>query len=599
MGAAEVGTEHILIALTKASRGLIGAVLRTVECSPQEIREALFEILDAKTEEVEAVPTHQDRPATTDRLGRWRLAAVIAERIRRAHDEDTETPVETRSERRAKIRRDREAAAKTGGFLVHIHAPWGAGKSSLLNLLAADLRNRGSKREAARPNLSQWIVADFSAWKHQRLVPPWWWLLASMRKSCAKELWQIDRRRWLVFWIRNIAWQLWNAREILLTLFALGLAVFVAWRLNWFGFGDKSLTTVQTIIATSISAITLAITLIGLTRGATRALAVGSAEGAARFLRRAHDPLAVYRHRFHNIVKASDRPIAVFIDDLDRCKAKYIVELLEGIQTLFLDEPVTYVIAADRAWLCQSFASNYADFETTTEDLGRPLGFHFLEKTFQISLRIPPMSSDVRDSYWDELMRGLPTDGVEDGSRANGSITDAFSTSNTQAEVEEGVRRLIGSRHPLDRDEVLAAAVRRLNTPRIEGQTKSHLRRFSPLVETNPRSMKRVMNAYGVERDRLLRDGYLLTPTERQQLALLTIAQLRWPELADHLERHPEEVDHCVGLSRPDDGHRFAQLFDDPQLRRVFSGEGVGAALDSGVFRQFPAHPPQLSISER
>jgi cold shock CspA family protein/uncharacterized membrane protein len=591
MGATEVGTEHLLIAVTKTPRGLVGPTLKAIDCSQQQIQEALFEILDSRAEGVEAVPTHQDRPATTDRLGRWRLAEVIAERIRRARDEDTETAVATRSERKEKLRRDRRAAAKTGGFLVHIHAPWGAGKSSLLNFLASDLRNRGPE-PAARPNLSQWIVADFSAWKHQRLVPPWWWLLASMRKSCAEELWQIDRRRWFVFCLRDIGWRLWNARAMVFWLTLLCAMLFAAWQLEWLGLAHKSLTTVEAIIATCISAIALITTLVGIAKGATRWIAIGSAEGAARFLKRAHDPLEVYRHRFQNLVKASGRPIAIFIDDLDRCKSEYIVELLEGIQTLFMEEPVTYVVAADRAWLCQSFASIYAAFETTTDDLGRSLGFHFLEKTFQISLRIPPMSDEGRDSYWAELMNGLPSKEADDERGNDDLIAAAFADSNTQAEVEDSARRLTD---PWNRDEVLAAAVRRLNAPRIEGQTKSLLHRFAPLVETNPRSMKRVMNAYGVERDRLLRDGYLLTQTERKQLALLTIVHLRWPELADHLERHPEDVNCCLGSSEAEDDHRFAQLFEDPQLHRVFRGEGVDVALDPRAFRQFPAHPPELS----
>lgn len=543
-------------------------------------------------EATEAVPTHTDRPAVEDRLDRKRLAEVIAERIRRARGEDTETFAQTRAQRREKLRRDQEAARDSGGFLVHVHAPWGAGKSSLLNFLAEDLRNREPDGSATYPNLSQWMVVEFSAWQHQRLVAPWWWLLATVRRGCASELWRIGYGRWAWFWARDLAWRLWNARAAALTVLGLALFVLIAWQLDWFGLPHQSLSTVQTIVLTCGSAIALATTAVGLLRGTSRWLAVGSAEGAVRFLRRAHDPLEVYRNRFHNLVAASGRPLAVLIDDLDRCKPEYVVELLEGIQTLFRDEPVTYVVAADRAWLCQSFAHAYGDFEGTVGEVGRSLGFLFLEKTFQISLRIPPMSSEKRSAFWNELMREdagpALEDPLESGRRAE--LSEAFAKASTQAEVEQEVESLRSS-NAVEEEAILSAAVRRLNAPQVEGTLKALLEDFAPLLENNPRSMKRIMNAYGFERDRLLRGGHLLTALERKRLVLLTIVRLRWPELADHLERHPDELDYFTGSSsRPqdEDGHAFSNLFDDPALLRVIEGEGIDTALDAESFREFP-----------
>lgn len=544
-------------------------------------------------EPTDVTPTHSDRPATEDSLDRRRLAEVMAERIRRGRGEDTEIPVRTRRQRRQKLRRDREGARGMGNFLVHVHAPWGAGKSSLLNFLAADLRNRGRRRAPVQHNLSQWMVVEFSAWEHQRLVPPWWWLLATVRRGCASELRQISLGRWTWFWARDVAWRLWNARAAALTVLGLAALGLVAWRLDWFGLEHKSLTTIQTVLLTCISAIALATTVGGLLRGTSRWLAVGSAEGAVKFLKRAHDPLEVYRNRFRSLIRASGRPLAVFIDDLDRCKPEYVVELLEGIQTLFKDEPVTYVVAADRAWLCQSFACSYRDFEGTVGELGRPLGFHFLEKTFQVSLQIPPMTSEKRDSFWSELMMQKSPEPLIEQAQNGGGPLDlgaTFSNASTQAEVEEEVKSL--RRSGVGDDAILSAAVRRLNAPELQEQLKRLLDDFSPLVENNPRSMKRVMNAYGFERDRLLRDGYMLSSRERRQLALLTIVRLRWPELSDRLERYPHELDYFVGApaTRPDSDYVFAEMFDDPELHAVLTGSGVDASLDVESFQKFPAN---------
>jgi hypothetical protein len=86
-------------------------------------------------------------------------------------------------------------------------------------------------------------------------------------------------------------------------------------------------------------------------------------------------------------------PLAVLIDDLDRCDKDYVVQLLEGIQTIFIRAPVTYVAAADRRWIEASFEERYEPFVQHLSEPARGLGYLFLEKAFQLSTtlpRIPP-----------------------------------------------------------------------------------------------------------------------------------------------------------------------------------------------------------------
>jgi hypothetical protein len=638
-----VGPEHILLGLVRENEGVAARVLLDLGTTGDSIREEVLrgfetlhkpesaarraqenapdqdlvvdgtdDVADAEKkaveERIEAVPTHPDHPATFDELGRERLAAVIAERIRRARGENPEMPVAGWIQRWQKVRDEKRAGREAKSFFVHIHAPWGAGKSSLLNFLATDLQNRPrlnaasqrrriartgtGRRKPERPNLAQWIVVEFSAWKHQRLVPPWWWLLSAVQRACTRELWRINRGRWLWFWVRDIAWRLWNARVIAIAgLLLIGLAA-AAWQLSWFGLPDKKVTVVQAVVLTAVSVIGLITALIQIVRGFSRWLAVGSSEGAVRFLKRSHDPLKVYRRRFRWLVRSAGRPLTVFIDDLDRCRSEYVVELLEGIQTLFVNESVTYVVAADRTWLCESFACTYGDFKKTVGEPGRPLGYLFLEKTFQISLEIPPMSEEVQSHYWKTLMEGESNNGASGPPRRRSAeLASEFSYASTQADVEREVRTLIDAGE--DRDEVRSAAVRRMNAPELQDQYRAQLQEFAPLLEKNPRSMKRLMNGYGIERDRLLRDGYLLTPTERGQLALLTIFWLRWPELGERIRRFPEEAAYFFSTElEPNSNSSLMKLRNDPELRRVLSGSGVDANLDPESLARFPGRPP-------
>lgn len=605
-GRREVDPGHILIALALVDSD-IATLLEEKGAGLKRLRELINVFRTNDGERLEVVPTHRDGPATEDNLGRGRFAEVLGERMRRVRGEDTERPARNWWQRWRKRRRDAAEARLTGPFMVHVHAPWGAGKSSLLNFLATDLRNRErrasggvrraaqflfGRRRAVKPQLSRWIVVHFNAWEHQRLATPWWWLLAAMQRRCGRELWWIDRRRWAWFWVRDIGWRIWNVRIAVLTVTLLAALIGIAWALDWFGLADESLSTLQAVLLTAGSAAALATTLFTIARGTGRRLAIGSAEGADRFLKRASDPLGVYRRRFRWLVRSTGRPIAVFVDDLDRCRPEYVVELLEGIQTLFVDEPVAYVVAADRAWLYQSFGKAYEDFEETAGDSSRPLGFRFLEKTFQISMEIPPMTDNARGAFWSRLLGASPDgDGVQG---LSSPPADAFAGLSTQEEVERHAQSLVND--GMKPDDVYAGAVRRFNAAAIEQQTETLLSRFAPLLESNPRSMKRLVNAYGFERDLLIRQGHFLNEEERRQLALLTILRLRWPLFADHLRDNPADTDLCTaGNGNAPEDHEFRQVFTDPALRALFEDSVVGTKLNRSLIERFPTAPPPRS----
>jgi hypothetical protein len=220
--------------------------------------------------QVDTVPTHLDTPAQVDELGRRSFAKVLALRIRAIRDKEAE-------------------AHNNGSLILHIHGPWGSGKTSLLNFSGNELKQGDTS--------SPWVVVNFNAWKHQRLGSPWWWLI---------------------------------------------------WLSGFFGLLDLGLNTTATgsskvqlkqvgDAATSISAvIALIITVWGIVFGLSRSLMMGSARGASNFIESIRDPMKTFTDHFNDLVYKIGNPVAIFIDDMDRCQSSYIVELLEGIQTLFV-----------------------------------------------------------------------------------------------------------------------------------------------------------------------------------------------------------------------------------------------------------------------
>jgi hypothetical protein len=64
---------------------------------------------------------------------------------------------------------------------------------------------------------------------------------------------------------------------------------------------------------------------------------INSAKEAKSFVLRASDPMNKIKKHFNNLV-----------DDIDRCDKEFRVQLLEGIQTLFKDKRVLYIVAGDK-----------------------------------------------------------------------------------------------------------------------------------------------------------------------------------------------------------------------------------------------------------
>jgi hypothetical protein len=283
-------------------------------------------------------------------------------------------------------------------------------------------------------------------------------------------------------------------------------------------------------------------------------------------------------------------PLAILIDDLDRCKSTYVVELLEGIQTLFRDVPVTYVVAADRQWLSDCYKAEYGGFAGFAEEPGRPLGYLFLDKTFQLSAILPTIPPDMRSDFWARLVDRAPSIDRDELSQARDDAAGKFAETTTEEEVWkawEAFDKDPGST-PAQRRATLEAVAIQLSTPALQKQTEHALRPFAPLLDSNPRAMKRLVNSYGIVRDiETLNKGSLGDRSAQQRTALWVILQLRWPTLAEHLKRHPEDLrafQEFMPDAAPADAPADLQaLFVDPEVRRVVRGEaeGIEVQLDS------------------
>ena len=520
--------------------------------------------------QIDTVPTYLDHPTKTDELGRKVFAKILAQRICTMRDEESKAGNKDKS-----------------SFMVHIHGPWGSGKSSLLNFLSDEL----TSKEVS----DSWVVINFNAWEHQRLGRPWWWLMNALFKQGVRQLRKISPWRAVGFWLREFWWRSsrtgWPPH--LLALLALALLFWIIWLLHFLGISpaspaageSKSQLQLVAETAQSMSAIiALIITVWGIIFGLSRSLLQGSVHATNTFMESTRDPMKALTRHFNNMVTYIKQPVAIFIDDVDRCQYGYVVELLEGIHTLFSEVQVTYVIAADRRWIYASYEKAYETFANTVEEPGRPLRYLFLEKLFHLSTPVPPLSPGVQKAFWQSLIRMDQSGRQEELEKVRADVKQKLQGLSKEQDILEFVRSSSNQDDPIKEQFAREEAAKRLAAPDVSLHTEHALSKFALLMEPNPRAMKRLVNAYGVQRAIATLVGVNIV---MEQLALWTIIVLRWPLLAEYLEKHPEMVE-FIGNTLQDDAlesEYMRNLFQDEEVCNVIKGKGADTCLDADAIR--------------
>jgi len=142
-----------------------------------------------------------------------------------------------------------------------------------------------------------------------------------------------------------------------------------------------------------------------------------------------------------------------------------------------------------------------------------------------------------------------------------------------------------GDDDPLYKQVLRGEAVKRMAVPAVAATTEHALQDFTDLLDKNPRSMKRFVNAYGVERALRTIEG---TNVGLDQLARWTIVLLRWPIMAGLLRSDPKLVDKIgsdPGYTVPENAR---SLFTDDEIKQVIAGtkRAHGKPLDADAIRQ-------------
>ena len=609
-----------------------------------------------------------DAETERDELGRAGLAIVLARRLHQIW-------------RNANLRPPPAAEDNRAAFVVHLDAPWGGGKTTFANFLArvlnpcpppasapagflrrrfpgddvagifledppasveAALRLAQLPADARRP----WIVVSFNAWQAEHVAPPWWVFYQTIRKSCFKAIrsegddpWEPRRpgeqRQWWQ-WVAR-PWRSFNSRVSgQLRWLYLGLREYL-WRLS----GPKLLSVVFVAVIGSIILLLLSLAglvdavqlrtwipvlsgalagLWGLAAFFTESLAPGTATIAERLTLGVGDPFVRFRVHFARMMERVRRPVMVIVDDLDRCRPDFVVDLIRGIQTLLRSPRVVFVILGDRDWIERAFEAHHEAMKAVDVGPEQTFGARFVEKAIQMSFILPAIGPEshrgyVRQVLIGDRLRAAPARASLSDSETT-KINDAIGEMLPQNDVPLVSTELVEKIHAAvagtpesgsegslapSREQVARVVNERLASrvvadKSVEADVILQLERLAPHFPANPRQIKRIVNAitlYYAVVTAIQGEALKPTPALREQLALWVIIMTEWPKTWRLLASFPDLVDILTatspaaamkrtGLKLPGSPAATRAVLEpvraDSALMTLITGKGEGAS---------------------
>jgi hypothetical protein len=202
--------------------------------------------------------------------------------------------------------------------------------------------------------------------------------------------------------------------------------------------------------------------------------------------------------------------IVLYIDDLDRCSPRQVVDVLQAVHLLLALELFVVVVGVDPRWLVQSLQSEYDKLLTNGAEgeLGPASPRDYLEKIFNIPFALPRMSPAsfrlLLNSFAageEEQQTDVPTDGTPATDTPSEGEETAPAATASPPTTSDAPSPALPPKIADEQSEVAAVAagappleVRPLSTNEL-----SLMAALAPLVET-PRQAKRLLNLYRMVR---------------------------------------------------------------------------------------------------
>jgi len=295
--------------------------------------------------------------------------------------------------------------------------------------------------------------------------------------------------------------------------------------------------------------------------------------------------------RVIELAATPERPLVVFVDDLDRCNPGTVMQVLEAIN-LFLAGDLRdciFVLGIEPSMLTAHIEADYSALIETLRGRdprlhSEDLSWRFLQKLIQLSVRVPEPSEQDLAGFIDQLIR--PPD---ERSAVSKSLDNAESLPAVDHEVGLGGLNAASVRNPRSesrsgRDDVPPSTVDRVEELLTFRDNRIRLlvaKRLSEIT-ANPRKVKRIVNLFLF--NSYVAAGRGLLPAEDEALItdlkkVLDLAELltRWPEYAERFAERDStgstSLEKVADAAQSDDVDRWHNAVEETGLVRVVVSE--------------------------
>jgi hypothetical protein len=326
-----------------------------------------------------------------------------------------------------------------------------------------------------------------------------------------------------------------------------------------------------------------------------------------------------------NASAATQTPLVVFVDDLDRCAPNKVAEVVEAIN-LFLcgDYPnCIFVLGMEPGMVAAALEVANKDviekaLEMGVADRTAPVGWRFMEKIVQLPIMIPPPTEDGRKAYVKSLVGSLEAaapDRVEVAKEPpkEEEIQEfiRLMEGGTLAEVEKKSLDVVAAA-PVEKQHAAAEAGKRVYARTFTERDpviSDFVKEVAELVDGNPRQIKRYVNVfrfYSTLRYGLQADGRATAselPSDKV-LAKFVALTIQWPHAMDCLR-----VKSCLSAGKMVSRLEYLEaesgkigaddVAGDESWKKIVDGigSGMGTWAQTRTFRNFLGRGESLGRS--
>lgn len=273
-----------------------------------------------------------------------------------------------------------------------------------------------------------------------------------------------------------------------------------------------------------------------------------------------------FRDMFETLVlDANYKAVIVYIDDLDRCDPKRIIDCLEAVKLFVNVKRTAFVIGADERIIEYAIKLHYP-IEQKKEEISSPFS-DYLEKLIQLPYKIPRLSDNEQETYITLLLCREFLNDISFNSLHEKYINFRNSDKHSKYNIDDIKQAL----------------------PEINLSSVEYMLPVVPLMKKflngNPRQLKRFMNTLDVRLQLADVAGFSdIRPDVLVKLMVLEYNILYASRFEDIYKRQRE------GKGYVD----FSQLKEQAQLEKKFEDSQWGSSWDSDYLRRWATSEPML-----